>query len=994
MVDRNADPRSTALGRRDFLKLIGLSGAALASGGCAPEVPDLVPYVWPPENIQPGKAVYFATTCRECPAGCGLLAKNMDGRVIKLEGNPASPINRGRLCPRGQAALTGLYNPDRLRRPLSRNPDGTLRPLRWPEAYAVFNSHLERLKAEGRSERIVFLTGLVTGTLRDLIAEGLSRVGAGHHAHFMYEGLAYESLRAANQAVFGRNALPTYRLDEADLLISLGADFLETWLSTVEYAWRFARFHEPRAASRNFFIYVGPRRSLTAANADHFLDVAPGNEHLVGLALLKLMLQDHSLSISEDRRSGLGRLIEPFDLQRLIAQSGVAENDLRRIAEQFAAARKPLVLAGGNPLLAPNAEAAAHIAALLSSLKKESLTLIDFDHPHALGAADRAVRMLELTDRLRHQEVDLLLIHDANPVFGLPGAWQFEEALRQVPAVVSFSSHPDETSRHAHLYLPAHTFLESWGDYEPRSGLRALLQPTMGPVFDTRPLSEIMAAILFRLQPAQTPAGMEILKAGWRKLWTETQAGGTFRSFWVQSLRLGGYWPEAPGTPAGAAPQALAELSADTLQAAPEAPGDGDYGCVVYPTIQFYDGRTANRPWLQELPDPITQVTWGGWVEVNPEDARRMGLSKGALVEVASAYGSIKVPLLPIQSVPPGRVALPIGQGHTHFGRFADGLPDNPLKLVPASEQARDGIGTSVFRVSLKPAAGTSPVANTDGSYTQQGRHLLQRETLEAYREKAAAGHRPAVTLPLPAGYLPERDFYPPHGHTDYRWAMAIDLDRCIGCGACVMACYAENNVAFVGREQMLKMREMSWIRVQRYFSEDGGRIGWLVMLCQHCDNAPCESVCPVFAPHHNPEGLNNQVYNRCFGTRFCSQNCPYKVRRFNWYTWKRAEPLNLQLNPEVTVRQKGIMEKCSFCIQRIVAAKVDARNEGREVRDGDVTTACAQTCPTEAIVFGSLLDPQSRVSRMIEDARAYQVLHHLNTKPAVFYLKRLDRRL
>jgi molybdopterin-containing oxidoreductase family iron-sulfur binding subunit len=284
------------------------------------------------------------------------------------------------------------------------------------------------------------------------------------------------------------------------------------------------------------------------------------------------------------------------------------------------------------------------------------------------------------------------------------------------------------------------------------------------------------------------------------------------------------------------------------------------------------------------------------------------------------------------------------------------------------------------------------PVANTDGSYGLAGRHdIIQTTGLQDYLQAVSTGEKPHITLPLPEAYRREDDIYPPHTHKDYRWAMVVDLDRCIGCGACVVACYAENNVAFVGRDQMLKGREMSWIRVQRYFSDENPyKANWLIMLCQHCDNAPCESVCPVFAPHHNEEGLNAQIYNRCFGTRFCSQNDPYKVRRFNWFWWTRPEPLNLQLNPEVTVRQKGVMEKCSFCVHRISAARIEAKRQGRLIQDGEFTTACAQTCPTNALIFGNLMDPESRVSRMVKSPRAYQVLHHLNTKPAAIYLKRV----
>ncbi len=341
-------------------------------------------------------------------------------------------------------------------------------------------------------------------------------------------------------------------------------------------------------------------------------------------------------------------------------------------------------------------------------------------------------------------------------------------------------------------------------------------------------------------------------------------------------------------------------------------------------------------------------------------------------------------------------MAIPIGQGHTHYGRYATGLPANPLALYPADIDARTGgLKVADLYVNLRKREETFEVAHTDGLYFDLDRMIVEEVDFKTYLREKAAGKKPDVDAPMPSGYHRHKDIYLPHTHVTYRWCMVVDLDRCIGCGACVVACYAENNLAVVGRKQVLKGREMSWLRVQRYFKEDQPhKARFLPMLCQHCDNAPCEAVCPVFAPHHGIEGLNLQVYNRCIGTRDCSQNDPYKVRRFNWLFYKLPKPMDMQLNPHVTVRQLGVMEKCSFCVQRIIEAKVNARNEGRLVRDGDFTTACAQTCPTGALIFGSLMNPDSRVTKLITDARAYQVLKHLNTKPAVIYLKKLTREL
>ena len=358
---------------------------------------------------------------------------------------------------------------------------------------------------------------------------------------------------------------------------------------------------------------------------------------------------------------------------------------------------------------------------------------------------------------------------------------------------------------------------------------------------------------------------------------------------------------------------------------------------------------------------------------------------------IRSPYGSLEGPAYPIYTVPQGLLALPLGQGHWNYGRYADGHPANPLSLFsPAVDQTSGGVFRPTQKVSLRKLNKQIPLAHVDGSFFQEDRDLMQVMTLKDYQQSLKTAELPHIDLPLPQGVDPRKDFYPVHQHKEYRWVMVVDLDRCIGCSACVVACYAENNVAVVEKKQVLNGREMSWIRIQRYFDPKEGVARWLPMLCQHCDFAPCESVCPVYAPVHNPEGLNNQTYNRCIGTRFCLQNDPYKVRRFNWFNYTRPKPLDWQLNPDVTVRQKGVMEKCSFCIQRIIAAKIQARAEGRKVRDGEFTTACAQTCPTDTLIFGNLLDPKSRVSQLIKDKRRYQVMGHLNTKPAVIYLKRI----
>ncbi|HYR02790.1 MAG TPA: 4Fe-4S dicluster domain-containing protein, partial [Syntrophobacteria bacterium] len=420
---------------------------------------------------------------------------------------------------------------------------------------------------------------------------------------------------------------------------------------------------------------------------------------------------------------------------------------------------------------------------------------------------------------------------------------------------------------------------------------------------------------------------------------------------------------------------------------------------LAAPSVRFFDGRGANRPWLSEVPDTVTQVAWQTVIMAHPETARRQGVAQGELVRLDSDGGSLEAALYVTEGVKPGVLVISIGQGHTSYGRYAERVGLNPLHLLP--RELDPVSGAPVFAAGLQGLGKTGrtvKLARTDGSRSQHGRKIALTTTVAglapgAEHERHGLGmwEYPLV-LPLPEAYDgKKRDFYPPHSHVDYRWAMVVDLDRCIGCAACAVACYAENNLGVVGEERIIQGREMAWLQIQRYENEDHRqRLTFLPMLCQHCDNAPCESVCPVFAPHHNKEGINNQIYNRCIGTRFCAQDCPYKVRRFNWFTWEWPEPLNLQLNPDVTVRSKGVMEKCSFCIQRIKSARDVAKNEGRKIRDGEIVPACVQTCPAGVFTFGSLMDKESRVWNMVQDKRAYQVMGYLNTKPAVIYLKKV----
>jgi len=991
-----------SIDRRRFLKVLGVTGAgaaALSSCGIGPEPTErLIPYLIQPEDQIPGIATYYATTCRECPAGCGVQVRVREGRAVKLEGNPESPINRGRLCARGQAAIQGLYNPDRITHPMVRNASGELEAIDWDGA-------IQRLRAkvaESRGKGIVFLTGAEVSTFGDLVDDWMRQVGG---RRLSYEPFGFEALRAGNRMAFGTAALPTYDFANARYLLSFGADFLDTWLSPVEFQNGFARSHAfdaGRAASMAKFVYVGPRMSLTGMNADQWIATRPGTEGTLALALAQVIVSRRLAPVPADA-GRLAALLGQHTPRAVAASIGIDEGVIVRLAIEFANSRGGLAVAGGMATQYANGAEIVAAVNILNYVVGAVGSLVKFGADLAVGATNTFGEIAALTSDMSAGRVALLLVHGTNPAHSLPGA--FQQALGKVAYKVSFSSFMDETAAACDMILPDHHPLEQWADSRPRAGITALQQPVVQPVFDTRQTGDVLLRLASRSGTFQ-----DFLQAKYR---TGRQAG--FDQFWFDALQRGGVYGDAPTR----AVRLAAGLS-ETTFSTPDDPRSRDNSAfnpqtlaqtiVVFPHPVLHDGRGANKPWLQELPDPVSKIAWHSWVEVHPDTARDWEVATGDFLLLKSDFGAQKFPVWITPSVRPDVLAVPTGQGHNTYGRYAKDRSANAFELLGVQPNNYGGRNFTVSATATKTGEHRK-IVTTEGSPRERGEGSVEVLALARARS-LKAGEHPFHHEETPEYAAAAVEWWAERQHEkaeigDYRgeqprWGLAVDLSKCTGCSACVTACYAENNIATVGEELMQRGREMSWLRLERYWLTDEAGVPQGAvnspMMCQQCGNAPCEPVCPVYAAYHTPDGLNGQVYNRCVGTRYCSNNCPYKVRYFNWYNYAERggayeafpEPLSMLLNPDVTVREKGVMEKCTFCVQRIRGAQNQARLEDRNVRDGDIVPACAQTCPSEAIVFGDLNDRRSEVFRLAGNPRGYHVLAGLNTKPAVTYLARV----
>ncbi len=986
--------------RRDFLKYVGFStAAAMVAASCEMPVRKAVPFVNKPQDMVPGVADYYATTYVSGGDAVSIVAKVRDGRPIKIEGNELSTITRGATTARVQASVLDLYDTSRLRFPLK---DG--------KEVSTFEAFDKMVGQDLAGASVVLLTGTINSpTTKQIITEFLAKYPGSRHVQ--YDAISYSGLLLANEACYGKRALPSYDFAKAKVVVSLGADFLGSWLNAVEYqkgysAGRKVNQENPEMSKHYQFESF---LSMTGANADDRFTHKPSEAGAVAVALLNAINGQAVTGVSDKVKEGITKAAKDLN-----ANKGAA-----------------LVVSGSN-----NANIQIIVNAINAALGANGTT-INWAAPLQTKQGIDS-EMATLVADMEAGRVGGLLVYDANPAYDYYDADKFKAAVKKVKTTISFNERMDETTALCKYVIPSHHFLESWGDAEPKAGYISMMQPTIAPLFKTRPFQDSLL---------KWSGNASTYDAYFRQYWTSKL--GT-AELYEKALQDGVIEPATAATSAGSFNASAVTGAAAAISSMKKG---GKMELQLYQKASIGDGKNANNPWLQELPDPITKATWDNYAMVSPQFAKQyLGIDltdnkKGdddkyeanppkPVVRIKAGNKELLLPAMIVPGMNPETVAVAVGYGRgvnndasedaiatakLHVGKAGAAVGKNAF---PFAWYNGTNVEWTIADVTVEPTKEEYNIAVNQTHSSYEGRKEVMKEmTLEEYKKnpKTILEERAKELAPWGGleNYAKTGTLYPAEllERPGIKWGMSIDLNSCFGCGACVVACNAENNVAVVGKSEVLRAHDMHWLRIDRYFSGDPNnpesiQTVFQPMLCQHCENAPCENVCPVAATNHSSEGLNQMIYNRCIGTRYCANNCPYKVRRFNWADYQAADSFpdnqrghvddatimmnddltRMVLNPDVTVRSRGVIEKCSFCVQRLQDGKLKAKKENRVITDKDTQTACQQACASDAIVFGNANNKESIVSksRTENSNRVFYSLEQIHTLPNVNYLAKI----
>jgi len=978
--------------RRDFLKYLGFSTAAASlAASCKIPVRKAIPYANKPENLVPGVAKYYATTYVQDGDVIPVVAKVRDGRPIKIDGNNLCSFTGGGTSARAQASVLDLYDMYRLRFPLQKTSAGKFEEVPTFEQFDKLVG--DAITGIGTAPIVLLTNSIVSPSSKEIITAFLAKYPGSKHVQ--YDAVSYSGMLMANEASGFGKKLPDYKFDAAKIIVSLGADFLGTWLSPVEFARSYAmgrKIDEKNPQMSKHYQFEG-HLSMTGANADERFTHRPSETGNIALALLA-------------------------SVNGSVAAPAIADDKLKKGIEKCAADLKAnngaaIVISGSNDI-----NVQTIVNAINNAIGAYGKT-IDWSTPvNYRQGIDKD--MHDLVDQMDAGQVGALFIHGANPAYNYHDADKFKAALKKIKLSISFTEKMDETTELCNFVIPNHHYLESWGDAEAKTGCVSFLQPTIFPLFKTRPFQ----TSLLRWSDNNTN-----YEDYFKNYWTTKL--GSLDAF-DKAMQDGVIEATQASASAGSYSGASVAAAASTIAAAKRGSGTE---LVLYQKVSIGTGSQAGNPWLQELPDPVSKATWDNYAIISVSKAKELGITMDSdyeyypekpVIKLTIGNKEVELPILVIPGMNADTIALALGYGRNEgMGKTAAGVGKNAYIYTSYNGTSVDYYVTGVTTINLNKKY---KLAQTQKHNSYEGRVEVIRETTLAsfkkdpnvipeYREELGSEFAKSS-----GDFRTEATLYPQHDQPGIKWGMSIDMNSCVACGACVVACHAENNVSVVGKREVLRYHDMHWLRIDRYFISDEKNpddlkgVVFQPMLCQHCDNAPCENVCPVAATNHSSEGLNQMAYNRCIGTRYCAQNCPFKVRRFNWSEYMKAgsfpnnqdqqtigkldevvfqmndDLTRMVLNPDVTVRTRGVMEKCTFCVQNLQTAKLDAKKENRMLKDGDAKTACMTACPTNAIVFGNAHDKESRVTKVRNDnpQRSFYVLEQLHVLPNVTYLAKV----
>jgi molybdopterin-containing oxidoreductase family iron-sulfur binding subunit len=1017
--DENLKETSTA--RRDFLKFLGFSVAAATVAACEAPVTKAIPYVNKPEEVTPGMPTWYASTYYDGVSYASILVKTREGRPIYIKGNKDYGITQGGSNSQIIASVLGLYDSARLQNPTLKGEE-----TKWS---SVDDAIMPALKS---AKKVVLVSNtIISPSMMMAIGELATSLGAVENPakfeHIQYDAVSYAAMRLANEASFGVNVLASYDFSKAKTIVSVGADFLTSWLMPTQFAKQYGSKRNPSGDWMSKHFQFESIMSVTGSNADSRGMIKPSEQANVLAYILKGF--GVSTSVSTNLSPDV-KVIADEAIKSLKSSKG-----------------ESIVVAGSNN------KAVQILANKLNSILGAYSVTVNLNNPLNLFKSEDAKMNKFVDDVIAGKGSDAVIFLGVNPVYTLANGKQFGEALAKVGTSISFASHADETASKCKFVCPDNHALESWNDFNPTANHYAVAQPTIRPLFNTAPAMEsvlVWAGKAYR-GGKDSKVAYDYIKLTWENYGFKAQTKyADFHTYWNMAIHN-----SCVDTVSAVSETAMLFNDASLSGLASQLPKTAAFEVEMYQKAGIGIGLQANNPWLQELPDPMTKVTWDNYITMNPSEMEKGGYvttydqEHGLnLAKIKVGNSEVTLPVYPLPGQAPGTVGIALGYGRgangenigkaafqtKEYGGYVTNAEGNltPIGVnVFAFVQTANGTLNYSTSATITKVDGTYPIAATQIHHTVMGRYSIVRETtLDIYKNNGREAYNPPHMLKTldkegnhvekPIGEFDLWDEHPVE-HIGHRWGMTIDLSSCIGCGSCLIACQSENNVPVVGKDEVRRGREMHWLRIDRYFaSEEEATAGQrkdketfdygkaeiaalnpkvihMPMMCHHCNHAPCETVCPVAATMHSNEGLNQMAYNRCIGTRYCANNCPYKVRRFNWFnypSYKKFTEVNpaqddlgrMVLNPDVTVRTRGVMEKCSFCVQRIQAGKLVAKKESRPVQDGDFSSACADACPTNAIIVGDWNDVKSEVRTSSEDTRAYQALEEIGVKPNVWF--------